>query len=436
MRLASARRWSVARRAGIVAVCAVIAAVALIVAPSRGPASTVRVLDTLARLEGAALDAFLTAHPDKLLELTNADAKRFRSGWYALPASERRGLERVIPAFVGNADGLPYALRDRANRRQLATELASAEHDVRSHPGDRGAAVRASSYVAIRNALRSSGGVRRYLVELIPNAQPTAAISVGDPDTADVVTWAVPGMGTYTTDMQLWTLAAQNIWNAQGDAGASKDRSVIAWMGYAAPPVGIDAALGDYAANGAPLLIEAIRGLSAARFGHVPTLNVVAHSYGTTMAADTLADADLGVTAFVMLGSAGIEERIPTAGDLHARAVYAAEAASDTEARLGRASRFDPRAPGFGARVLPADGDAKTGLLPVTGHAPLLHSSWNDDITSTAWTRIAPERVRAALYRDHMAQHGYLDAGTQSLAEVAVATTVPPLSVLYTVAAK
>ena len=156
MGLASARRWSVARRAGIVAVCAVIAAVALIVAPSRGPASTVRVLDTLARLEGAALEAF-TAHPDKLLELTNADAERFRSGWYALPASERRGLERVVPAFVGNADGLPYALRDRANRRQLATELASAEHDVRTHPADRGAAVRASSYVAIRNALRSSG---------------------------------------------------------------------------------------------------------------------------------------------------------------------------------------------------------------------------------------------------------------------------------------
>lgn len=411
------------RRVGILAACAAIGVAGLILAPARGPQSTARVLETLAALDGSALQGFVTAHPRQVLELANSDPVRLRDDWDALAASEQRRLERVVPALVGNGDGLPYALRDRANRRQLATELAAAQQDVRSHPDDRSAVARASAYLAIHKALRPLSGIHRSLVEFVPAVQPTAAIAVGDPDTARIVTWAVPGMGTYTTDMQLWTLAAQNIWHAQGDAGAPRDRAVIAWMGYATPPVGLDAALGDYAANGAPLLIEAIRGMTAARDASVPALNVVAHSYGTTMAADALADADLGVSNVVMLGSAGVEERIPTAADLHAAAVYAIEASADTEARLGRTSRLDPRAPAFGARVLPSDGDPAAGLLPVTGHAPILHSPWNDDPASTAWRTITPPEVRDTLYRDHMSTHGYLDVGTQSLAEVGVASS-------------
>ncbi|MFP3616089.1 alpha/beta hydrolase, partial [Paraburkholderia sp. SIMBA_050] len=88
---------------------------------------------------------------------------------------------------------------------------------------------------------------------------------------------------------------------------------------YVTPPPGIDAALGDYASRGAPLLTADLRGVNAARVDHPPkALNVVAHSYGTTTSANALADArDLGVYAFVMLGSAGIEGRIPNAGALH-----------------------------------------------------------------------------------------------------------------------
>ena len=72
-------------------------------------------------------------------------------------------------------------------------------------------------------------------------------------------------MGTYTDDMQLWTQSAQNLWDEQGDIGAPTRRAVVSWIGYVTPPPGVDAALGDYAARGAPLLTADVRGVNAVR---------------------------------------------------------------------------------------------------------------------------------------------------------------------------
>jgi hypothetical protein len=319
---------------------------------------------------------------------------------------------------AGNLDGLPYTVRDRANRAALDYDIARIQDIVRGHPSDASAASHLAADEAIRAAITAHSSPKRYLLEFMPaEAMPVAAISVGDPDTAREVTWVVPGMGTYATDMQLWTQGAENIWDAQGSAGGPSQRAVIAWIGYATPPVGIDAALGQYASNGAPLLTEAIEGMKAARAADPPILNVVAHSYGTTMAADALADTDLGIYSFVMVGSAGIENRIADAGALHAQHVYAGEASDDTVARLGRESRQDPRSPAFGAKVFPTNGDPALGLAPVTGHAPVLHSPWDDDIDSSDWTRVPPAQ-REAAFAAHLRQHGYFDPGTQSLEEI------------------
>lgn len=420
-------RRTVARRVLTIVACVLVAAGALVVAPVGAPQSSARFLQVLERLNDQESSAFLDAHPGRGLDLLNALPEQAAREWPLIPAAGRRELERSLPALVGNLDGIPYAVRDAANRRTLARELRSAEHAARTRKNDQAAQTRLTAYAAIRAALFAKASPPRQLIELVPGAQPTAAISIGVLDTAQMVTWTVPGMGTYTTDMQLWTLAAQNIWQAQYAAAAPSGHAVIAWIGYATPPVGLDAALGDYAANGAPKLTDAIRGLTALRHADPPIVNVVAHSYGTTMAADALADTNLGIAAFVMLGSAGVEDRIASAADLHVHDVYAGEAVADTEAVLGRTSRTDPRSPAFGAQLLPVDGDPDAHLLPVTQHAPILHSAYNDDITSGAWTGV-PAATRAAAFRAHLSQHGYLDVGTQSLREVGVATATaePP----------
>jgi hypothetical protein len=62
-------------------------------------------------------------------------------------------------------------------------------------------------------------------------------------------------------------------------------------------------------------------------------------------------------------------------------------------------------------------------ILPVTTHAPVLHSPWNDDPDSRAWTTIRDPAQRAAEFAAHEETYGYLDAGTESLLNAAIATT-------------
>jgi len=186
-----------------------VAVAALVLAPAGGQGSSARVLHQLATLSDSQADAFLSAHPERLLELLNSVPKQAARDWPLLPATDRSDLERIVPDLVGNLDGVSYAIRDRANRRTLARELSMAQLEVRADRKDRSAQQSLAAYKAIHAALYTKTVPRRHLVELVPGVQPTAAISIGALDTAPMVTWTVPGMGTYTTDMQLWTLAAQ-----------------------------------------------------------------------------------------------------------------------------------------------------------------------------------------------------------------------------------
>nr|WP_228494941.1 alpha/beta hydrolase [Clavibacter sp. VKM Ac-2873] len=398
--------------------------------PGSGVEAGFAQLDRYAALTVTQADRMIRAHPALELQVMDASPERVVSWWAAKDRKHQRALIRNSPALVGNLDGVDYASRDAANRAQLRTELRTERDAVAAHPGDADARARLTALTAIRAALEPRAGTgggtapKRWLVTLSHRDPPLAAIAVGDLDTARQVTFTVPGMGTYTDDMQLWTETAQNVFDAQASVGAPAAHAVVAWIGYRTPPPGVDATLGDYAERGAPLLASEIAGLHAARDdGDLASVNVIAHSYGSTMAADALAARDLGVDSFVMLGSAGVEDGIDDARALHARHVYAGEAADDDEAVWGRLSRQDPRAPGFGATVISVDGDPARGLLPVTTHAPVLHSPWNDDPDSRAWTTIRDPAERAAEFAAHEKTYGYLDAGTESLRNAAIATT-------------
>jgi len=410
--------------------CIAVAAVGVLTAPSDGPLAPVD--SSLQRLEHMSANqraTFLKTHPSATVEYLNATPDLTADWWNTQRTWKRRDAVQVLPKYVGNLEGIDYESRDIANRKHLNKALVAAKKQATAHPNDAMAQKVLRSYTAIKSAANVGRRTspRRFLILLTDDKPPLAAIAVGDLDTARQVTFNVPGMGTFTDDMQAWTQSAQNVWEAQGRVGGSKQRAVVAWIGYVTPPVGIDAALGQYAARGAAKLISALNGFRAARDSNVPiTLNVVAHSYGTTTAADALADVDLDVYSFVMLGSAGVENRIPTAAALHAKHVYAGEAALDQEARWGRVTRHDPRSPAFGARVLSVDGDVALGLKPVTGHAPVIHSKWNDNPLSPIWTRIKNYAEFLREFAQHESTFGYLDNGTESLENTAIATTLHP----------
>ncbi|MGO4534530.1 alpha/beta hydrolase [Leifsonia sp. 2MCAF36] len=366
---------------------------------------------------------------DNLRGIAGLSPREVAKQWASATAAEKTANAAALPLSVGNLNGIPYKLRDSLNRRALLVRIKKVRDRLRSFPEDEAAKTSLSAYQAITKALKPTKP-RRMLIELTGDVMPLAAISVGNLDTARQATWLVPGMGTYSTDMPLWSLAAQNLYDAQGSVGAPKRRTVVAWMGYVPPPPppSIEASRGDYAEQGAPHLIRDLEGFRAARSADIGDIrvNVVAHSYGTTVTADALANEPLDIDSVVMLGSAGIENTVGSAGALHAREVYAAESTKDPQAVLGRFSRFDPRSPAFGAAVFSVEGDQEHSLTGVTGHAPILHSAWNDDVSSSLWQKITDISERIDRFLEHKAAFGYLDRGTESLANTASATTAHP----------
>lgn len=380
----------------------------------------------LMSLPEKAADEYLADRPELVIEVLDSRPDAVAEWWDGYSREQQAQMIDSDPQVIGNLQGVDYTSRDIANRQHLAERIDAAGRSVSANPDDAEAGLELAALTAIRGALRGHPIPSRYLISLTDDEPPLASIAVGDLDTAEQATFAVPGMGTYTTDMQLWTNAAENVYKAQGRAGGPSHRSVIAWIGYQAPPPGIDATLGEFAARGAPRFTSDVKALTAVRQGTgLDTIDVIAHSYGSTMVADALFGDDLGVSVFVMLGSAGVEKRIGTRANLKVDRVYAGEALLDEEAGLGRIERIDPRSPVFGATVIDVDGNSRSGLLGVTEHAPILHSAYNDDPTSGAWTRYPDPAERSTLYSQHMTEFGYLDNGTQSLWNTAQATTQP-----------
>lgn len=390
-------------------------------------------------LSNAALDIAATGQAAPALQRLFAEhltptevAERWAAlGLTTADASVFDGFPTDVLARLGNLEGVPYWARSTANALVLNQRLVDVERQIQqlertvasAGDGSRVLARELTALYADRKALRNVNAAltkkgsdgKRFLIALTDDRPPLAAVSIGDLDRADSVTWAVPGMNTTSADMTTWARAAQNIADEQMDvadatnAASTSDRAVVAWVGYATPGPE-DVLRMDKAAAGGQRLADSILGFSAVRGSdHVET-NVVAHSYGTTTGAVALAERGVRVDRFVALGSAGLPDGLDHAGQLHADQVFAAQAKDgptgksgkgDEWATFGReksfAHRVDPTAQSFGATVFGADGGTGSEgqtLSPVLHHAPVFGD-----------------------------ERGYLDRGTESLHNVALATT-------------
>lgn len=344
------------------------------------------------------------------------------SGWARADARDLAALPTAVLSQLGNLEGVPYWARNIANRSVLTARIAAQEKYLESYlptigydAGGVKAAAAVEKVLVLaeieRSLVKGERDGDRYLLALTDDDPPLAAVSIGDVDTATNVTWAVPGMGSSTEKMTDWTTAAQHVHDEQGIVAPSSQHAVIAWMGYEAPPVPVleeydlSVMRNDAAEAGGAELASSIAGLGAARAANMPTTNVLGHSYGTTTAAFALTREGIEVDAFTTVGSAGLPASVSSADQLHADEVFSGQARNadprpfmpkgDQWAWTGRLSREhpqDPTAPDFGATTFGADGDGD--LRRVTDHGVTTGDA-----------------------------SGYLDAGTESLRNVAYATT-------------
>ncbi|MBF4615168.1 alpha/beta hydrolase [Curtobacterium sp. VKM Ac-1376] len=291
--------------------------------------------------------------------------------WGTLDADEQHTLRTEAPALTGNLEGVPYSVRDLANRATLAAGLAD--------PGV--GAVRAAMLGQVRDSLvHDPGDPQRFLLALDTRGSGRAAISVGDVADAADVTVVVPGMFfTVTGQMVDFTNTANDLAREQatlaplapsGPSGVA----VVAWLGYRTPDLSNVMSLG-LAETGADRLERAIDGVRQVRAGDQPRLNIVAHSYGSTTALMALASGRMAADTLTVLGSPGSDVR--SAADLAVETgqVFVGGAHSDPIAGSGYFGT-DPGGSSFGSTVLDLAGGADAGDAGDVFRQPVGHNDY------------------------------------------------------------
>lgn len=312
----------------------------------------------LTDLAGMGRSDLLQAGRDRRVFATAQDAPptaaEVSTWWAGLGAEDRQRLETFAPSVVGNLDGVPYAVRDRANRAVLTSGLA--DHAA--------PAAREAMLGQVRDSLRhDKGAPDRYLVTLDTRGSGRAAIAIGDLDTAADVTVVVPGMFfTVTGQMTDFTNTANDLYSEQATLsgiaapGSGSGVAVVAWMGYRTPDLSNILSLG-LAKTGAARLERAVDGVRQVRDSDDPRVNIVAHSYGSTTALMALASGKMRADTLTVLGSPGSD--VQHAGDLAVQRdqVFVGDAHSDPIAGSGYFGT-DPGSAAFGSTLLDLAGGA------------------------------------------------------------------------------
>ncbi|MDR7275672.1 alpha/beta hydrolase [Catenuloplanes atrovinosus] len=256
--------------------------------------------------------------------------------WDGLSPEQQQILATAYPQRIGGLDGLPAADRDTANRLALhnyLTGFSGGNPNTGTH-GDDGVPYGTAKLLLDRLESTEAGpeGTRLFLLSFHPDGDGTAAVAVGNPDTAANTAVVIPGVGTEMDDIRGQINRAADLQAAATGLGGGST-SVIAWVGYDTPGPGADLAsapFGDKSEAGAQALDHFVNGLNSAHDDSPSHLTAVGHSYGSTVIGEAASHGDgLAVDDIVALGSPGM--RVDNVDELmiDPEHVYAGAAADD-----------------------------------------------------------------------------------------------------------
>lgn len=316
--------------------------------------------------------------------------------WNSLSDEEQTRYLLERPQLIGNLNGIPATVRDRANRLQLGQQRADLDAQLRQLDADP-PPLDDAAYVEWFNNRKDLVGKIDGLQKIQDalNSQPTEdpntklrdpdkdgffllgldtadegrfIVARGNPDTAVNVATFVPG--------SLTDLSQSGTLLGQGDAlhraaikSGSPSTSVITWLDYNSPDTIPNAVFLDKAHEAAPRLAEFQQGLRATHEGPMSHNSLVGHSYGSTVAGLAAANGNNPqVDELVGAGSPGFG--VPNATDLTTGRdhTWVIEHPKDLVADTGKAlpGQWDPSEDRFGARVYNAEGGAPRPTETVT----------------------------------------------------------------------
>lgn len=292
--------------------------------------------------------------------------------WAAMPSAAREAMAESVPQVLGSLDGVPASVRGPANEDALQRAVADSREKAASGIGKgerRKLGQQQRMLEAVAAALKNKPGEpERTLLEFDERGSGRAVIVIGDLDSADYVSYLVPGM-YFSVQQQIldWTDTAatlavtQQQWLQDVPEGLSPPRvATIAWLGYQTPDL-LNVGGLELAQSGADALEQSWQGIRATRGVHQPFLAVLAHSYGSTAAMMALERHSEQIDALALIGSPGSASQ--TASDLGVAddQVYVGEASWDPIVDTAFYGS-DPGADSFGAMRIGVGG----GVDPLT----------------------------------------------------------------------
>jgi hypothetical protein len=338
------------------------------------------------------VSSYVASHSDLIAKLVASPPPptEVTSWWSTLDLKMRNELRSATPSLVGNLDGIPYSIRDLANRALLRDTMADLKQTIAGESGRtvvENAKVQLHMLQSISDALgtqaspteaTASTSPRRTLMTLDVTGQGKAAIVLGDLRTATYVSYLVPGM-FFTIENQMgdWVDAAANLYDEQlawlallDPDAADKTVATVAWIGYHTPNLTNVGGI-ENADEGRDSLASAIEGLQSIRTGDEPYTTIIAHSYGSTAALMALTEYNFHVDALAMVGSPGSPAKSVTQLHVTPGHVWVGEAAWDP---IPNSSYFgsDPGSKSYGAKPMGVGGEldplTSEVLLASTGH--------------------------------------------------------------------
>lgn len=304
-------------------------------------------LSRLAAPSNPVLDALLLAVaagsivPPPPVPALGTDPGEVAGWWHLLSPEEQARLLATQPRALGNLDGLPARVRDRANRNCLAgyrKELSATLAHAVGEEAERLAA-KLKGLDKVEEVLRR-GHRQLLLLDPFSGQQLHAAVAVGDVDSAAHIAVFVPGFRSnvqrtftgYDDDIAKLQARAQELSRKHGD---HRPVATITWQGYDAPQLEQAASINErsvvnphLAQVGGVGLAAFFTGLNAAH-AEDPHITGLAHSYGSLVAGYALRHGQTGLDDVALLGNPGTS--VGDRSDLHVPKghLYAAEAVDD-----------------------------------------------------------------------------------------------------------
>ncbi|WP_301128305.1 alpha/beta hydrolase [Streptomyces cacaoi] len=304
----------------------------------------------------------------------DSSPRRIAHWFKTLDPGQQRTLAQRYPLVVGNLGGAPLKLRYRANHQALVqardTERRRMTDERLTDEGRHDAGRRMHRYESM---LRPG----RQFIAFDPTDRGRAAEVFGDLQHAERLSVVVPGvdteMLTFERSSRRYSAPvgmASALQRQQQSTAPSERTATVAWAGYNAPAgLGVEAASGGPAQEGAKRLNSFLRAVPASTDGAAPKMSLFCHSYGSVVCGVAAKKLPRSVTDIAVAGSPGM--RADNARQLKTRAhIWATRDRDDWIADVphmnvgGLGHGADPVSKAFGARrISSADSVGHTGYF-------------------------------------------------------------------------